>query len=395
MPRTGPEFAPQLATLVATAPPGDDWLHEMKFDGYRILAICQDQQVRLLSRNGNDWTETFRAIAQDLARRRLNAVLDGEVAVVLPDGTTSFEALQQVHSTPNLALTYFVFDLLADDGRDLRGVPLAERKERLESILAESNASDRIRYSQHVTGGGPAFFAQACEHGLEGIISKRAGSRYRPGRNPDWVKVKCVRRQEFVIGGFTEPSGSRAGLGAILVGHHVDGDLVFAGKVGTGYTQTSGVELRERLEKLETGTPPFVNPPKGAEARGVHWVAPRLVAEVGYTELTAEGILRHPSFKGLRPDKDPETVVLEEPVKTTPKKGARKSAAKKAAKKSATGAAESAARPPKGKVPVGGILLSSPGRVVYPELGITKLEVASYYEAMGEWLMPHFRDRPL
>ena len=381
-------FQAQLATLVSNPPRGDQWLHEMKFDGYRIIAVCHGPNVRLITRNGNDWTDEFSLVARDVAKLGLEAVLDGEVAVVLPDGTTSFEALQQFRSARDLSsLAYFVFDLLSENGQDLRSRPQVERKQRLEQLLA--GAPDRIRYSQHVVGNGDDFFRHACEAGLEGIVSKRVNAPYRAGRSTEWLKVKCVRRQEFVIGGFTEPSSGGKGIGALLLGYYdAAGDLIWVGKAGTGFTVKSSGELRARLDPLEIDEPPFANPPTGREARDVHWVRPELVGEVGYTEITKEGILRHPSFKGLRLDRPASTVTLEEPVAAA--------AAKKITPKKKTATKRKTTTAKKGdKVEVGGILLSSPDRVAYPEDGITKLEVASYYEAVGEWLLPHFKDRPL
>ena len=309
--KTAPPAA-QLARLAAEAPAGAGWLHEIKYDGYRILAVVRDGTVRLLSRNGMDWTARLRVIAEAVAALDVeDAVLDGEVAVQLPDGSTSFQALQNALSGAGADLRYFLFDVLEAEGRDLRPAPLEERKAWLEALLGGREAGV-VAYSEHVVGNGPAFFSQACRHGLEGIISKRSGSPYRAGRGGDWRKVKCSRRQEFVVGGYTEPAGARSHFGALLVGaHDTSGDLRYAGKVGTGFTAAALGKLYGRLQDLERPAPPFSNPPRGAGVRGVHWVEPELVVEVAFTEMTSDGSLRHPSFKGVREDKRPGDVVFE------------------------------------------------------------------------------------
>ena len=303
----------QLATLVAEPPAGPDWLHEQKFDGYRILAELDHGTVRLLSRRFKDWTGAFPRVAAAVARLPAKrAVIDGEVAAVLADGRTSFQALQN-RDAANLA--YFAFDLLALDGEDLTQLPLEQRKARLEKLVATRGEPGVIRYSDHVVGGGAAFFALACERGLEGIISKRRDKPYVPGRGTTWVKTKCLLRQELVIGGYTDPEGSRQGIGALLVGHYAGRQLVYAGKVGTGYSHAMLLELRKRLTPLERATSPFSpEPPRAWTGASRHWVAPELVAEVAFSEWTNDGRLRHPSFQGLRFDKAAQDVVREAPV---------------------------------------------------------------------------------
>ena len=265
-------FEPQLATLVKRAPDGDDWLHEIKFDGYRIAARVDRGAVALLSRRGNDWASHFPAVRDAIAKLRVRRLLmDGEVAAVLPDGRTSFQGLQNVGRGAELA--YFVFDLLHLDGADVARLPLEERKARLERLLAPLAGRSLLRYSAHVVGGGARFLEVACERGLEGIVSKRRDRPYEPGRHGGWVKTKCWLRQEVVIGGFTEPAGSRLGLGAVLVGVHDDGGgLRFAGKVGTGFSHRGAVELRARLDRMERVDPPFVNPPREARRWRTHCV---------------------------------------------------------------------------------------------------------------------------
>jgi bifunctional non-homologous end joining protein LigD len=309
-----PDFvAPQLATLVAAPPAGDAWLHEMKFDGYRVLGRIDKGRATLWSRNARDWTARFPGIAAAAARLPVRqAFLDGEVAVLLPNGTTSFQALQNALSGVGRgAIVYFVFDLLHLDGQDLTGVVLETRKSTLEKLTG-TRRDGPIRYSTHVVGRGEEFFRQACRLSLEGVVSKRRDRPYEPGRGRSWLKVKCIQEQEFVAGGFTEPKGTRAGLGALLLGvHDKEGGLVYVGKVGTGFTETTARRLRERLERLRVSKSPFRRPPRGAsEAR---WVKPELVVEVKFTEWTKDGRLRHPSFKGLREDKAAADVVRERP----------------------------------------------------------------------------------
>jgi bifunctional non-homologous end joining protein LigD len=305
----------QLATLVDAPPEGEGWLHEQKFDGYRILAELDRGTVRLHSRRSKDWTAEFPAVARAVAKlpaRR--AVLDGEVAVVLPDGRTSFQALQNARGSSDLV--YFVFDLLALDGEDLMAQPLEQRKARLAALVTPARGKPGVvRYSDHVIGSGREFFALACRRGLEGIVSKRRDEPYRPGRGATWVKTKCLLRQELVIGGFTDPEGSRVGLGALLVGYYDQRRLVYAGKVGTGFSHATLVELRRRLAPLERAASAFSpEPPRTWTGGSRHWVAPELVAEIAFGEWTNDGRLRHPSFQGLRRDKPARDVVREAPV---------------------------------------------------------------------------------
>lgn len=306
----------QLATLVDTPPEGPDWLHEQKFDGYRILAELDRGAVRLLSRRFKDWTAKFPDVAGAVGKLPAErAVIDGEIAAVLPDGRTSFQALQNARGGGTLA--YFVFDLLALDAEDLTAKPLAERKARLEQLVTPVRGHEGVvRYSDHVIGSGRAFFARACRRGLEGIVSKRRDSPYLPGRGRAWLKTKCLLRQELVIGGFTDPEGSRAGLGALLVGYYDRQRLIYAGKVGTGFSNAMLVELRRLLAPLERATSAFSpEPPRAWTGGSRHWVAPELVAEVAFSEWTNDGRLRHPSFQGLRRDKPARQVVRETPAR--------------------------------------------------------------------------------
>jgi len=368
---------PQLATLVDSVPQGDEWLHEIKFDGYRILCRIDEGRAKFLTREEQDWTRRFGSLveaAQDLPAKE--AFLDGEVVALEENGVTNFQLLQNSLKENNTAiLVYFVFDLLYLDGWDLTRCPLRDRKKILERILKPKRAKkapNSLRYSEHWISQGDELYQESCRKGLEGIISKKADQPYRSGRSRDWLKVKCSKSQEFVIGGFTEPAGSRSGLGALLVGvHDEQGKLLYAGRVGTGFTQQSLKELRSRLDSLERDSPPFINPPKGAEARGVHWVEPKLVGAVAFAEWTTDNLLRHPSFQGLREDK-PVTEITREKVNHH---------------KNPSSA--------QGNVEIAGIKLTHPDRVLFPDQGITKLELAHYYEQVADWMIPHVKERPL
>jgi bifunctional non-homologous end joining protein LigD len=413
---------PQLATLVDSPPHGGEWVHEIKYDGYRALCELQDGEVRLLTRNGKDWTDRFGAVeraARELPAR--DAVLDGEVVVVQADGTTSFQALQRALGEGGSDLVYYAFDLLFLDGWDLRGAALAERKRALAALLAASpqGKAGAIRYSDHVEGSGDDFYRHACTYALEGIIAKRADLPYRAGRGKDWVKVKCLKRQEFVIVGFTDPERSREGFGALHLAVNEGGKRVYAGKVGTGFDSRTLLDLRKRLDKIETKTPAFENAPRGAEARRSHWVEPKLVGEVAFTEWTEDGVLRHPTFQGLREDKPAADVVREKArptaevesaparrtasarstaaaSRTVAKKPASPASKKKAAKKAAT-APVPAPRPAGkgGAIEIAGVRITNPDKVLFPEQGITKRELAEYYERIADRILPRIADRPL
>ncbi len=302
----------QLAQLVDEAPEGDEWLHEQKFDGYRILADLDGRKLHLYSRRFNDWTEQFPSVVDAVASLPTKrVVIDGEVCVVMPDGRTSFQALQNSFGRRDANIVYFVFDLLALGADDLTRLPLEERKARLAKLVG-TRQTGVIRYSDHVVGNGGAFFELACKRGLEGIVSKRRDSRYTGGRGKSWVKTKCLLRQELVIGGFTDPEGSRSHVGALLVGYHDKGKLVYAGKVGTGFSMKMLAQLREALEPFEVTACPFSpEPPRAWTGPNRHWVRPNLVAEIAFSEWTNDGRLRHPSFQGLRADKPAAEVVRE------------------------------------------------------------------------------------
>jgi len=305
------EYVPQLATLTKTPPSGDQWVHEIKLDGYRVGCLIEAGQVRLISRNGLDWTAKFPEISEAIRALGVqNALIDGELVVMLPSGRSSFEAMQQAvaRGSTRKGLVYFAFDLIHLEGERIDRLPLDARKARLRSLLGASKTG-RVRYTEHVEGRGPDVFDQACRMGLEGIISKKRDLPYQPGRRDGWKKIKCLRRGLFVIGGFTDQQGSKEGLGALLVGRYEDRRLIYNGRVGTGFTHALALDLRKRLESIEQRACPFDPPPPGPLGRRAHWVTPALVCEATFTEVTAAGMLRAPSFRGLRPDAKPKDVV--------------------------------------------------------------------------------------
>ena len=369
---------PELATLVTETPRQDSFIHEVKFDGYRVMARVDQGRVQLLTRNGEDWTERMPSLEAALSKLKAkSALIDGEFVALDAKGLSDFQLLQNAYSGKTQAkLAYYAFDLLYLDGFDLRAAPLLARKARLKELLdaLPKSAAQTLRYSDHVVGKGAEFFAHAAKLGLEGVVSKRADSSYRGGRGKDWQKSKSLARQEFVIVGYSDPGGSRSHLGALLLGVRKGKTLVYSGKVGTGFNERSLKDLANKLSPLQIEAPKLEHAPRGAEIRGVHWVKPKLVAEVAYTGVTHDGLLRHPTFKGLRDDKPAGDVVLEQ---------ARAVASRHRAKSAAGSAAGTA------------LLLTHPDKVLYPELGLTKRELAEYYELVSEWMLPHVINRPL
>jgi bifunctional non-homologous end joining protein LigD len=374
-----PELSPQLATAAQRAPVGDEWLHEIKFNGYRILVRIAGGKARLSSRNGLDWTGKFPELAAALARLPVKAaLLDGEIVHMAPNGATSFSGLQNdLAEGRTAALVYMAFDLLYLDGWDLTGAKLVDRKAALEALL--QGAPPTIRYSDYQRGRGPQFFAGAQSFGLEGIVSKRADSRYRPGRSPQWLKIKCGADEEFVIAGYTDPEGARAGFGALLLAYYTPaGKLTYAGRVGTGFSDKLLASLRARLAGLEQKKP-TVALPQGLSAAGLHWVKPALVATVRFADWTTDRILRHASFVGLREDKSPSEVVIDD--RTIAERAVAAAAPRDIAFD--------------GSATVGGVRITHADRLVYPALGITKLALAEYYAAVAGRMLPHVAGRPL
>jgi bifunctional non-homologous end joining protein LigD len=311
-----PEFvSPQLATLEDKPPAGDEWLHELKFDGYRMLCHLKPGGVRFWSRNKKDWTHKFPHLGNAIKEFPASvAILDGEVVAVDSKGRASFQKLQQAMKTGDAGFIFHVFDLIYVDGFNLTRTPLHLRKSLLESLFESVPAKSPLRYSDHVVGDGAKFFKQACRYGIEGIVSKLADSAYESTRTRTWVKVKCIKRQEFVIAGFTLSDKDFPGFGALILGVYDKGKLIYAGRAGTGFTIKQRLELRKKLDQMVRPTSPFAEKPKDPRLKRAVWVTPKLVGEVAFTEWTDDGSVRHPSFQGLREDKKALDVVREEPI---------------------------------------------------------------------------------
>ena len=314
-------IAPMLATLTHHHFSADGWIFERKLDGERLLAYCSGQSVRLLSRNQLPLSTTYPEITDALRSRAHDVVLDGEV-VALDNGQTSFSRLQRRMGISDVAaarqsgvtVTYFIFDVLHVDGYDVRRLPLHARKTLLERCI---DFREPLMYTTHRDRDGVAFLEDACAQRWEGLIAKRVDAPYVSKRSPDWLKFKCGNEQEFVVGGFTDPQRSRVGFGALLLGYHDGDQLLYAGKVGTGFDTATLRTLHGRLASLEQPRSPFAAAQRIRE-RGVHWVAPELVAQVGFSEWTSDGLLRHPRYLGLRDDKAAREVVRERPRDIAP-----------------------------------------------------------------------------
>jgi bifunctional non-homologous end joining protein LigD len=389
---------PQLAGQALQPPRGEEWIHELKLDGYRIQAHIQRSpragaEVRLFTRNGLDWTRRMPEIASELERLKIDgAILDGEVVVLTESGETSFAALQAAfdESKPS-PLTYFVFDLLHLNGHNLRDQPLIERKRLLAGLVRTLSPDGSIRLSEHVDGDGRRTFEEACRLGAEGIVAKRGAAPYAAGRSASWIKVKCIRQQEFVIGGFTllakGTSQHLTGIGALLLGYYEDRRLQYAGRTGTGFSQSSSRKLRERLEALRCAKPPFAEVPAVAK-RGAIWTEPKLVAEVQFRTWTADHLVRQASFKGIREDKAAKEIRREEPDPGLAQKPARKNPEKQDAKQPGGG-------PPAKAKKETAIRVTHPGKVIDPETQLTKQALVDYYLAVAEWMLPHVAGRPI
>ena len=356
-----PPFQPvALTTLVDHVPAGDGWLHEMKYDGYRGLLAVAGGKARIYTRSGLDWSDRFPAIVAAAGALNLPpALIDGEIVVLDGDGRPSFQLLQQAIKAGSADAVMFAFDLPVLDGKDMRQQPLTARKEALKNILPAGH--QRIRYSEHVRGNGEKLFGALCEAGLEGVVSKRADSLYAGTRTADWLKVKCTRRQEFVIVGWTASSKTRGFRSLLLAQHDADGTLRYAGRVGTGFDTDEMAMLARRMKALERKSATVDAP--AAIARNAHWVTPRLVAEVAYSEVTADGVLRHPSYLGLREDKPQGDVMPEKEQRT-----------------------EAVAGP---------IAITNPGRLIFPEAKITKGDLAAYYNRIAPLILAWMANRPI
>jgi bifunctional non-homologous end joining protein LigD len=391
----------ELATLQAEVPQGRQWLHEIKLDGYRLICRIQRGKVSLITRRHQDWTHRYRTIAAAAAKLPVDtAILDGELVALLPSGVSSFQALQNAGKIGSEArLVYYAFDLLYLDGHDVRKLPLEERKIRLRELLADAGLGP-IQFSDHIDAHGAEFLRESCQLGLEGIISKRRDRPYVAGRSGDWVKIKCLGREELVIGGFTLSTADRRGIGALLVGYFDGGDLVYAGRVGTGFDSRTLLELRQRLEKLRQDACPFREVPSKERGPLVKWVRPELVAEVQFGTWTEAGVLRQPSFQGLREDKSAAEVSRPASLAMATGNGAmtktkstkvngRDSAQAKGSGRGGRAAASATAAT---GLPV---KFTHPDRVLFPDTGLTKLGLASFYAEIAKWILPHLADRPL
>ncbi len=349
---------PQLATLVDKAPIGKEWLHEIKFDGYRLLCFIEDK-IKFITRGQQDWTSKFEKLASQMRKLKelQGTVLDGEVVALDQNNHFNFQMLQNaLHHDKKIHLVYYVFDLIYYKGKDISHLELLERKKILKKILAKLN-SNAVRYSDHVIGKGQQTYKNACQMSLEGIMSKNIHSEYDQKRSKNWLKVKCTHRQEFVVGGVTKPKGSRGHFGSLLLGYYDENkDLHYCGHVGTGFDNNSLKDIFLLLNKHTTAKSPFVQPP--IENNLLTWLRPKIVIEVEFLEWTSDGMLRHPSFKGIREDKAPSKAFKEE----------------------------------KEALP---FPLSHPDKVLYPKTNRTKLDIATYYDNIAEWILPYIINRPL
>ncbi|MGX1305344.1 bifunctional non-homologous end joining protein LigD [Amorphus suaedae] len=381
--------APQLATLADDAPTSDGWIYETKFDGYRMIAACDHGSVRCYTRSGKDWTEKFGPIPAALAALDLpDTLLDGEVIVSDPSGRSDFGALQRALKEDPSALSFMVFDILRHDGTDLRGKPLVDRKATLESVLPAKPKAP-IHLSTYIDGDGSRISRLACSRGFEGIIAKRADGRYRSTRSHDWLKIKCVKRQEFVIGGWSPSTKARA-FSSLLLGVNDNGRLRYCGRVGTGFDGDLLEEIGKRLARHARKTSPFDEVP-AAIARSAHWVKPVLVAEVSFAETTRDGSVRHGVFVGLRDDKPASEIVAETP-----------------SLRRAMEDDQDAPRPPKRgrgsrkgdgpamsneEIQVAGVRLTHPQRVLFPQMNVTKKSLAEYFDAIADVMLPEIEGR--
>jgi bifunctional non-homologous end joining protein LigD len=385
-----PEFIePELCKLVERPPSGDEWAHEAKLDGYRIQLRVADHAATLKTRKGLDWTDKFQPIA-DLAAKFPNCIIDGEVAALDKNGAPDFAALQAALSQGDVDdLVLFAFDLLYLEDTDLREQPLRERKALLKKLLEAQRlrATSLIRYVDHFEAPANAVLESACRMNLEGIISKRVDAPYVSGRGGDWTKAKCRAGHEVVIGGWTREAGQ---LRSLLVGVHRDSHLVPVGRVGTGFGRDKAQMLMKRLKPLASDKSPFTGPNAPRGGRDVQWVEPQLVAEIEFAGWTGSGNVRQAAFKGLRADKPAREVVAERPA------DAEETAMKKPAPKRAR-TSRSASRSAEPNV-VMGVPISKPDKPLWPDAGdrkpVTKLDLARYFESVGEWLMPHIEGRP-
>ncbi len=372
-----PFVEPSLAQLADRPPKGKDWIHEIKFDGYRTQARIDGRSIKLLTRKGLDWTERFEPIAETLKTLRLaSALIDGEIIAETSSGVPSFSDLQQALSAgADDRLLYYVFDLLSCEGADLRNTPLVERKALLHRIVEPLPAGANIRFSEHFETDGATMLEHACRMGLEGIISKRKNEPYRSGRGEHWIKSKCVDRQEFVLLGYVPSTVVKSAIGSLVVGYYDGGKPMYAGRVGTGFSAEVARSLRQQLEKIKAAKPAFDKPLPAGTEKGVVWVEPRLVGEVEFRGWTHDDVLRQASYKGLREDKPAEEVVREKAPRSQPRN-------------------RPAQRNDAADV-LAGIRLTHPERILWEGQGVTKQGLAEFYVEIADWILPHLVGRPL
>lgn len=379
---------PMLAQLVEAPPEGTHWLHETKFDGYRLQVHLRNGDVKLYTRSGQDWVDRFHSVAQAFKKLDVkDAVIDGEVVVLDQKGRSDFQLLQNAIKAKDQRHMYFyAFDLLHLDGKSFLEKALVERKAALEEVMQDPPAI--LRYSEHIEGHGAALFKKSCKLELEGVVSKKAESTYTSGRGNSWVKSKCGHRQEFVIAGFTEARGSRSDFGALLLGVYEGRELRYVGRVGTGFTEKSLKELGKVLRDLEVEKSPFTL--KSPRERGLHWVKPKKMAEVSFSNWTHDKVLRTPVFHGLREDKNPLEIGIEK------EKSVRASGKSKKPKAEVlVPSRKPAKKVSKSQITQKTKSLSNPQRVVYPEDGMTKLDIAKYYMEVSKWMLAEVGGRPL
>jgi bifunctional non-homologous end joining protein LigD len=381
---------PALATLERDAPSGKEWLHEVKFDGYRMQAQIAGTEIQLLTRTGLDWTKRFGAsISAALASLKCSdAILDGEIVVPADNGVSSFSLLQaDLSASRTNRMIYYVFDLLRLDGEDLRGEPLVERKERLRELVERLPDDAAVRFSDHFVEPGKVMLKHACRMGLEGVVSKRADAPYRSGRTGVWIKSKCTQRQEFVIGGYLPSDKTGRGLRSLLVGYHEGAALKYAGRVGTGFSTKAGDDLKRKLDALKAKKSPFDARVPGG--KGLVWVEPELVAEVEFLSWTADRIIRHASFQGLREDKPADEVVQEEPAAPDARPGKERVSRGRSAKSAAA---------PKRKgefVVTSSVKLTHPDKLLWPDEKVSKQDLLAHYDLVWPRMEPFVVGRPL
>lgn len=385
---------PQLATLVDKVPGDEGWVYELKYDGVRLLTRCDGKDVRAISRNGIDWTHKIGPVVDALAALELDgAWVDGELIVVDTNGRSDFSLLQHTMEQGRVEeLQYCIFDLLFSQGQDLRDLPLSERKTRLDALFAKLPAKGPLRLADQIHSDSAEMMARVCNQHLEGLVAKRIDSPYRGDRSPDWLKVKCHREQEFVVGGASVMPGRGTGVfSSLLVGVKSGKGFKYVGRVGGGFNARERGEWQDRARQLEIKQNPFDQMPDKRSGEIFIWMKPKLVIQVAFADWTHGGILRQPRYLGIRQDRDAKTVVREEPAHTREvvKKSSTSAKAKAKAKSATHSRAHSDDTGPMG------MRLTHPDRILFPQDGVTKLQLAEYFAAIGEQAMPHYLNRPL